>query len=230
MEDPGKEAAILSSWHKNVDAWTKAVRQAEIASRVAVTDAAIVNAVVAQGPKTVLDIGCGEGWLVRALSNLGVAAEGVDGIAGLIDRAIERGGKFSVLSYEDFAQGAWRKPVDCVVANFSLLGHRVVADVLAVIPTVLNVNGCCIIQTLHPAFSGAPYCDGWREGNWDGFSADFSEPAPWYFRTLNSWLALFTASGFTLHELIEPLNPQTSLPTSAIFVLCPIPKSRGHGK
>ena len=230
MEDQGREAAIISSWQKNVDAWTRAVRQSEIASRVAVTDAAIINAVVAQGPKSVLDLGCGEGWLVRALTGLGVAAEGVDGIAGLVERAREQGGKFSLMAYQEFAQGAWRKPVDCVVCNFALLGHQIVDDVLAAIPAALNTKGHCLIQTLHPAFSGEPYCDGWREGSWSGFSEDFCDPAPWYFRTLGSWLELFSASGFTLNEIIEPLNSQTSLPASIIFVLSPEQKSRAHGK
>ena len=230
MDDQNKEAAILSSWHNNVDAWTDAVRKSEIGSRVAVTDAAIGNAVVAQDPKTVLDLGCGEGWLVRALASLGVAAEGIDGIAGLINRATELGGTFSVLSYQDFARGGWQKHVDCVVCNFSLLGHYVVADVLSAIPSVLNSNGCCVIQTLHPAFNGAPYCDGWREGSWQGFSDDFCDPAPWYFRTLSSWLELISASGFMLRELIEPLNPQTGLPASIIFVLSPESKSRGRSK
>ncbi|GAA4083242.1 class I SAM-dependent methyltransferase [Zhongshania borealis] len=221
MEDQGKDATILTSWQKNVDAWTRAVRQSKISSRVAVTDAAIVNAIVAQAPKTVLDLGCGEGWLVRSLTELGVMAEGVDGIAGLIRCAKDGGGKFSLMSYEDFAVGAWQKHVDCVVCNFALLGHQVVEDVLAAIPSVLSIDGKCIIQTLHPAYSDQSYYDGWREGSWAGFSDDFCDPAPWYFRTLSSWFALFTASGFKLAELIEPLNPQTGEPASIIFVLRP---------
>ena len=221
MEEHSKDAAIISSWQKNVDAWTHAVRKSKISSRVAVTDAAIVNAIIAQAPKTVLDVGCGEGWLVRSLNDLGVMAEGIDGIEGLILCAREAGGKFSLMSYEDFAGGVWQKKMDCVVCNFALLGQQVVADVLAVIPRVLSVEGKCIIQTLHPAYSGAPYCDGWREGSWVGFSDDFCDPAPWYFRTLSSWFELFTASGFKLAELIEPLNPQTGEPASIIFVLRP---------
>jgi 2-polyprenyl-3-methyl-5-hydroxy-6-metoxy-1,4-benzoquinol methylase len=219
MDDPRKEAAILLSWQKNVDAWTQAVRHSEITSRVAVTDAAIVNAIIAQGSETVLDVGCGEGWLVRALTELGVMAEGVDGSEGLVRCAKESGGKFSVMTYQDFASDACQSKVDCVVINFALLGHEVVTKVLAAIPRVLNPAGKCIIQTLHPAFSDKPYCDGWREGSWAGFSDDFCDPAPWYFRTLSSWFGLFNQSGFKLAELIEPLNPQTGVPASIIFVL-----------
>lgn len=66
MNDKAYEDAIVKSWHKNGDAWTNGVRGAQISIRVKVTDAAIFNAVVARAPTSVLDLGCGEGWLVRA--------------------------------------------------------------------------------------------------------------------------------------------------------------------
>jgi SAM-dependent methyltransferase len=81
------------------------VAQAEIASRALVTDAAIVEAVRSCAPRTGLDLGCGEGWLVRALPE--VEMVGVDAIAGLVDAAREAGGgEFRVMSYEEIAAGA----------------------------------------------------------------------------------------------------------------------------
>lgn len=219
MDDSRYEDAIVRSWHKNVDAWTSAVRGAEISSRVTVTDAAIVNAVVAQAPKSVLDLGCGEGWLVRALAGLGIAATGVDVVPALISKASVRGGDFRVLSYQGFAAGRWPLKVDCVVCNFSLLGKDIVGNVLRAMPAVLTEQGHCIIQTLHPAYAGEPYCDGWREGSWTGFSSDFTEPAPWYFRTLSSWQQLFSDCGLQLKEMLEPLNNETGKPASVIFVV-----------
>ncbi|HVC18047.1 MAG TPA: class I SAM-dependent methyltransferase, partial [Rhodanobacter sp.] len=76
------------------------------------------------------------------------------------------------------------------------------------------------VQTLHPlmACGGQPYRDGWREGSWDGFEGSFSDPAPWYFRTLESWLGLFRSSGLQLCELREPLHPVSGKPASVIFI------------
>lgn len=219
MNDKSYEDAIVNSWHKNVEAWTNAVRDAQISSRVTVTDAAIVNAVVARAPTSVLDLGCGEGWLVRALTDLGLSTVGVDVVPSLITEASARGGTFKVLSYQEFAAGKWSPKVDCVVCNFSLLGKELVGDVLRAMPAVLGIAGHCIIQTLHPAYAGEPYCDGWREGSWAGFSSDFVEPPPWYFRTLSSWLSLFTDCGLHVKELIEPMNTNTGKPASLIFVL-----------
>ena len=51
-----------------------------------------------------------------------------------------------------------------------------------------------------------------------GFSKDFINPAPWYFRTLESWVVLFVDSGFRLLELREPLHPTSRKPASAIFI------------
>jgi hypothetical protein len=52
----------------------------------------------------------------------------------------------------------------------------------------IHLNCSFIIQTLHPliACGDFSYQDAWREGSWAGFSDDFTDLAPWYFRTLES--------------------------------------------
>jgi len=68
------------------------VRGNQIESRALVTNQAIVDAVLSRSPSTVLDIGCGEGWLVRALSSHGIDAVGVDVVPELIEHAKQAGG------------------------------------------------------------------------------------------------------------------------------------------
>jgi hypothetical protein len=68
------------------------------------------------------------------------------------------------------------------------------------------------------ATADLPYVDGWREGSWAGFSSDFSDPAPWYFRTLESWKRLIADAGFQLLEMREPIHPVTGKPASVIFI------------
>ena len=77
-----------------------------------------------------------------------------------------------------------------------------------------------MIQTLHPliACGDRPYRDGWREGSWAGFDPAFTDPAPWYFRTLESWTRLLRGHGLRLLEMIEPLHPLSQRPASVIFV------------
>ena len=219
--DPLSDAKIVDSWRKNAAPWTNAVRESQIESRTLVTNQAIIDAVVGRSPNVVLDIGCGEGWLVRALAAKGIRAIGIDVVPDLVEQAARAGGgEFHVASYEAIADGDLRIRVDAAVANFALLGKDSVNNLIHRAPRLLNEGGALIVQTLHPliATGDLPYVDGWRTGSWAGFSADFTDPAPWYFRTMESWVRLFSESGFRLLEVREPINPKTQKPASALFV------------
>ncbi len=212
---------ILDSWHKNASPWTVAIAEQQIESRNLVTNQAIVDAVVATGGRSVVDIGCGEGWLVRELTGRGLDVLGIDAVAALIDTARQLGGgRYCTLSYEQMAQRPPDERFDTAVCNFSLLGRESVAGLFATLAGLLNARGCLIVQTIHPlvACGDQPYRDGWREGSWQGFSDEFSDPAPWYFRTLESWTQLFVENDFALTRVSEPLNPQTGKPASVLFV------------
>jgi len=219
--DPLSDARIVDSWRKNASPWTAAVRENQIASRALVTNKAIVDAVLSRSPRTVLDIGCGEGWLARSLSEYGIRAIGVDAVPALIEQARNAGGgEFRVVSYEDIAAGSLDVSVDLVVANFSLIGKESVESVIRRTPSFLNSGGSLVIQTLHPVAScgDESYSDGWRTGSWAGFSEEFSDPAPWYFRTMESWETLLADSGFRILETREPVHPETGKPASVIFI------------
>lgn len=213
------DASIIASWSKNTDPWTAAVRSGEIESRMLVTNRAIVDAVRSRAPRSGIDIGCGEGWLVRALD--GIAMSGVDVVPGLIDQARRAGGgDFRVMSYETIAGGELAVQVEVAVCNFSLIGKESVEGIFRAAPAFLAPGGALIVQTVHPlmACGDAPYVDGWREGSWAGFSSDFTDPPPWYFRTLESWVRLYADGGLRLLEVREPIHPGTGKPASLIMV------------
>ena len=107
------------------------------------------------------------------------------------------------------------------MANFSLLGNESVAEIFRKVPLMLMADsGYFIVQTIHPKTGGGEeeYKDGWRTGNWNGFNRSFTDPAPWYFRTLESWELLFTANGFILDQIVEPTNIKTGAAASIIFI------------
>lgn len=213
------EEQVLARWQQNATPWIAAIRNQEIGSRKLATDQAIVSAVIATRPKTVLDVGCGEGWLVRELVRRGIHARGVDAVPALIDEATRLGGEFAVASYEDMASAAVRWTADTVCCNFALIGKESVEQLFRCMPSLLNPDGHFVVQTLHPpeACGDQPYQDGWRDGSWAGFNSGFKDAPPWYFRTLESWRKLFLDSGLYLVSELWPIHPLTGRPASVVF-------------
>jgi 2-polyprenyl-3-methyl-5-hydroxy-6-metoxy-1,4-benzoquinol methylase len=220
--DELSDEKIRDSWGKNGAAWTSAIRNREIESRKLVTDRAIIETIMDHSPKSVLDVGCGEGWLARELNGRGVRVSGLDVVPDLVEEARRcGGGEFFVASYEDIIDGLSINKVDTVVCNFSLIGKESVEGVVRAVPRLLNPPGTFIVQTPHPisACGSLPYEDGWRKGSWDGFSSQFVDPAPWYFRTVESWEHLLESAGLRVIEKREPTLPSAQKYASIIFVL-----------
>ncbi|MCO1333738.1 class I SAM-dependent methyltransferase [Microbulbifer sp. OS29] len=214
---------VLSSWHKNAQAWTQVVDNGAIPSRKLITDAAIVATVLEYNPASVLDIGCGEGWLSRKLAGQGIQVCGIDGIAPLVKTASERAGineSYRQFEYQEICAKNLAQKFEVIVCNFSLIGRESVEQIFKNAGEILHPNGYLIVQTLHPYQScgDADYLDGWRRGSWEGIAGDFHDAAPWYFRTLASWLQLFADNGFVLAALREP--KAASLPHPSSLILC----------
>lgn len=220
MEGHALESRLERSWRSNAEAWSSAVHEGRIASRRAGTDAAIVDAVLHTNALLVLDLGCGEGWLARALVANGCDVVGVDASPELIATARALGGaRYEIAAYAELASrtdafGAF----DAVVCNFALLGEDVQTPLRAA-HGLLREGGALIVQTVHPwvACGDDAYIDGWRIETFDAFGGEFREPMPWYFRTLRSWLGAIRASGFAIGDLAEPLDPANGRPLSLLL-------------
>ena len=214
-----RAADLAQSWVENADQWTAAVRSGSVESRRLVTDQTIVEAVLAQRPRRVLDLGCGEGWLIRALGERGIEGVGVDGSPALIDAARTAGnGTFHVCSYAELTDDPTIAGCgfDVIAANFAIL-HEDVSGLLHALRHRLAEHGKLVIQTVHPSSVGGPYQDGWREEDFRSFEGDW-HPMPWYFRTLGSWVNVLRESGYILTELVEPTHPDTGAPLSLLLI------------
>ncbi|MEM8496344.1 MAG: class I SAM-dependent methyltransferase [Planctomycetota bacterium] len=214
---------IIDAWGQNAAPWIATVLGQQIESRKLVTDQAVVDAAVAFKPNTVLDVGCGEGWLARRLSGLGMAVSGMDVVPELVEHAQRTcDGDFRVMAYEALSASEFGTKFDLAVCNFSLLGEASVERVFAAMIHLLHPGGHFVVQTLHPVVATGEdaYRDGWRSGSWAGFLEAFRATPPWYFRTIESWLALFRGSGLDLVMFREPVHPQTGRAVSLVMAGC----------
>ena len=220
-ETASHDARIVQSWTDNAAAWTQVVREGLVPSRAAGTDAAIVDACLAHAPASMLDVGCGEGWLARTLAARGVQATGIDVSAPLVDAASALGGaRYEVVTYARLEADATvvPGPWSVIACNFALLADPL-HPLLAALRTRLAPGGTLLIQTVHPwsARGDAPYEPGWRTESFDAFAVPFPSPMPWYYRTLASWHDELRLAGLHVTRIVEPLHPTTGAPLSLLL-------------
>lgn len=219
-----RSGEILKSWNANAQNWISTIDHSELESRKLVTNDAIIEAVLRHSPRKILDMGCGEGWLSRALRQKGLQVWGTDAVQDFIDAAIERdGGYYFHYSYEEIIAGRHRLPCpfDAIVINFALLDKEVTQKLLACLHLLMRKGAVVIIQTLHPFYIATTenYVSGWKDGSWNGMKREFVLPYQWYFRTFHDWIKLFAQLNYTIEEMDEPVHPETGKPLSVIFVL-----------
>ncbi|CAN5722339.1 class I SAM-dependent methyltransferase [soil metagenome] len=213
---------LTRSWILNAQSWVDAVRSGAIQSRRVATDRAVLDLVLSLNPDAVLDVGCGEGWLCRALSAQSIRVVGVDGSKQLIEAARDLGGaEYHLLDYQTLEYSPTTTlagPFDVVVFNFALLqdDHQ---PLLRRLRDWLTPNGAIVIQTIHPwtARDEEIYEDGWRSEDFRSIGSEW-KPMPWYFRTLASWVDELGIAGYLIAEIREPTQPGESAPVSLLIL------------
>ena len=215
---------ILASWEENALAWIETIQNNEIRSRELITNQAIVEAILSTSPSTVLDAGCGEGWLCRELNKYDIYTVGIDGVSALIEQARKLGkGNYFTISYEDILQGKSNglSLYDAIVFNYSIFEKESTIDLFEIIKTHLNINGKIIIQTISPKnelFAERPE-NGWMTEHWDGLNDKYKTAFNWYYRSEKEWLGLFEKTGFKLLNKRAVIHTETGKFFSVIYVV-----------
>jgi 2-polyprenyl-3-methyl-5-hydroxy-6-metoxy-1,4-benzoquinol methylase len=216
-----KEKDILQSWKVNAANWADLIQRNGIESRRMATNKAIIDTISDHHPHSVLDVGCGEGWLTKELNEKGMTVTGFDAIPELIAKARQKSkSEFIVASYENICSGEikFTCKFDAIVANFSLIGKESTEHLLRSLHNYLSANGALLIQTLHPFIRKDinDYESGWKDGSWDGFD-EFVLPYQWYFRTMEDWILMIKKAGFKTVNVKDIRHPDSQKLLSVIF-------------
>jgi SAM-dependent methyltransferase len=169
---------------------------------------------------TVLDAGCGTGYLSRKLRDLGALVTGVDFSPKMIDiaRAHNPGIDFRVDSCSELGTLA-DEHFDLLIANYVLMDTPDLSGTMRAFHRVLKPDGVAVVVFSHPCFpqgNASDSADGstrsfhWSfsyfderkivEPPWNHFKSDFI----WFHRPLSAYWKAFTSAGFAVLELDEP--------------------------
>ena len=210
--------ALEESWKRNAEPWIDFMQRPLFHARRSVTFDAMLTAVAERCPTHVLDLGCGEGWLCRALHDRGIKATGLDASEHLIYSARQHeGSSYINMKYDQVVAGALTllAPVDLIAANFSLLDDQVSPLATALSEAALP-SANLIIQAVHPFGCAGDYRSGWRLEMFAGHGDQRFRPMPWYFRTLASWSEEL-APRWRMTSIAEPREKGSRFPASILI-------------
>jgi 2-polyprenyl-3-methyl-5-hydroxy-6-metoxy-1,4-benzoquinol methylase len=184
-----------------------------------VTNAAVLKLVQSYQPRSILDLGCGEGWISNQLDLVKTKYLGLDGASSLIEIAKAKSkARFEVVSFPSIEQGIWKagEKLQIILSNFALFEEKI-SNFLRSVSSFLSKDGKIVIQTLHPCFVLSPYQNGWNVEDFKSSGVEFQGTMPWYGRTLAAWLEEFQIAGLQLEKIEEPVVDGE--PVSILFVL-----------
>lgn len=158
MEDATRAIAKLTRerWESNAQYWVKIIRESRDRYRTELTDAAVLDAIGPCDGLRVLDAGCGEGYLARALAARGADVVGLDACQGLIDAAAatpaDGPGSLSFTRASVDAMPVEDDGFDLVVCNHLFSHLQDPTQAINEFGRVLRSGGRLVILTLHPCF------------------------------------------------------------------------------
>ncbi|MCC5893987.1 MAG: class I SAM-dependent methyltransferase [Alkalibacterium sp.] len=171
--------------------------------------------------KTVLDAGCGEGYLSRLLAGNGATVTAVDFSERMIELAVERTteedihyGQANLENLSEFTEGQF----DAVVSNMVIQDVSNLSAALNELYRVLKIEGCFVFSILHPCFitpesrwekdeQGEKLYwkvdDYFKEGQFEQRFGTKDRVFAFH-RTVSTYINTLIKTGFTLEEVVEP--------------------------
>jgi ubiquinone/menaquinone biosynthesis C-methylase UbiE len=224
--------SIRDQWEKNAAAFSELIGGEGTPHHKRILNPCVERLLGNVKNKTLLDAGCGEGYLSRYYARKGAVVTGIDISPKLIETAEKQGADVNyrvadVCNLDEFQNESF----DLVMSNLVLLNIPCLEDALKEFCRVLKPHGELVFSIVHPAFNF--YGPGsWQMGNKDSdtnrrrgiyFKVDqyfeekeyqrywktrtgenFPVPISFFHRTLSTYLNTLSRIGFQLIEFAEP--------------------------
>ena len=205
-------------WNRVADDWKRQVGVEGDANRRLNSDPVLWDLAGNVRGRTVLDAGCGTGYLSAKLKDAGGRVIGVDFSPRMIE--IARDADPDVDFRVDSCSSLDSIPdssIDLVVSNYVLMDTPELEETIAAFHRVLRDGGAAVLIFSHPCFPAGqvaeaegrltywwdtPYFERHRvvEPPWGHFTSDFI----WFHRSLSDYWRAFTEAGFKVTDFEEP--------------------------
>ena len=218
-----KKAVNKLRWEQIADIWDKGIDEKGDIRHELVINPIVFEFLGSLKGKTVLDAGCGNGYLSRKIAKTAKKVIAVDFTEGLIEHAKRRSRDFKNIEYrvENIERLSFKNNiVDLTLCNMVLMDLERLDRAVGEIARVTKKNGLIVISTQHPCFENAhkayPLKD--QQGNEvgrvvtdylsPGLVIDRYEGFPHYHWLISQYLNEFAKNRLFLEEVREPSNKE----------------------
>ena len=220
--DPKQISDIRSEWDAIAPTRHEVINKGKDISLLFVTAPCILNAIDQESPNSILDVGCGTGYLTSQLAKKAKTCIGIDISSASIRLAQANynstGAQFQNCSISDFNPNF---KFDVCVSNMVFSSDPDWCNSVQSIRSLLAENGKLLVMLPHPCF-WAKYWgfenDLWFKYNEEiyiehNFSVSLAKSlgtATYIHRPLSKYLEEICSNGFILEEIREPHNRLSS--------------------
>ncbi len=230
------EKQISQAWDKLADKWTGKYDEYGDINRRYIIDPAIFRLVGSVKGLSILDAGCGNGYLCRLLAKQGAKMTGVDLSKKLVEiaRQKEREAPLGITYYAGTLCNLAMlrdETFDLVISNLVLMDLPDLDKAVKELQRVLKTNGRLVFSIMHPCFASAPVRgsaripqDSDRKEDWTYWKIDryfdrsmeiwgfIDWPRVYSFhRPLSDYINSLIRNGFTITGFEEPIPPKKAM-------------------
>lgn len=230
------DAQIAKAWDRLAEKWIYSYTEHGDFNRQYIIDPAIFRMIGSVKGLTILDAGCGNGYLCRLLAKKGAKMAGVDISKRFIEIAKqkEKEAPLDIMYYSGTLSNLTmfsNERFDIVISNLALMDVLDLEKAMMEINRVLKKNGRLIFSIMHPCFSSSPV-RGWvrvprdsqRKEDWIHWKVDryfdrsvqvwqYRDWPPTYsfHRPLSDYIKILVKNGFTITDFEEPVPSKRAM-------------------